>query len=91
MKNNDSISLKRIQYNLTLGIRVSNKSEIEDLQRSLMSNFSIKKKVLLDEKIKYDHELKSELISIDTEINKLAGLDFDVNTKDKNKPWNFKE
>lgn len=74
MENNNLIQLKRIMYNNTLKIRVNNQNDIEYLKLMLKNNYSVKNRVLLDEKIRYDQELKSELIELDSEINKLSGL-----------------
>lgn len=74
MENKSLIQLKRIMYNTTLKIRVNNQNDIDQLKLMLKNNYSVKNRVLLDEKIKYDQELKSELIEIDSEINKLSGL-----------------
>ena len=74
MENNNLIQLKRIMYNNTLKIRVNNQNDIEHLKLMLKNNYSVKNRVSLDEKIKYDQELKSELIELDSEINKLSGL-----------------
>lgn len=74
MENKSLIQLKRIMYNATLKIRVNNQNDIDQLKLMLKNNYSVKNRVLLDEKIKYDQELKSELIEIDSEINKLSGL-----------------
>lgn len=74
MENKSLIQLKRIMYNATLKIRVNNQSDIDQFKLMLKNNYSVKNRVLLDEKIKYDQELKSELIEIDSEINKLSGL-----------------
>ena len=74
MENNNLIQLKRIIYNNTLKIRVNNQNDIEHLKLMLKNNYSVKNRVLLDEKIRYDQELKSELIELDSEINKLSGL-----------------
>ena len=74
MENNNLIQLKRIMYNNTFKIRVNNQNDIEHLKLMLKNNYSVKNRVLLDEKIKYDQELKSELIELDSEINKLSGL-----------------
>jgi hypothetical protein len=74
MKNNDLVILKRNQYNLVLSIRLSNSDEIECLKRKLESQYSTKERILLDEKVRYDHELKSELIDLDEKINNLSGL-----------------
>ena len=69
MENNNLIQLKRIIYNNTLKIRVNNQNDIEHLKLMLKNNYSVKNRVLLDEKIRYDQELKSELIELDSEIN----------------------
>ena len=74
MENNNLIQLKRIMYNNILKIRVNNQNDIEYLKLMLKNNYSVKNRVLLDEKIRYDQELKSELIELDSEINKLSGL-----------------
>lgn len=74
MENKSLIQLKRIMYNATLKIRVNNQNDIDQLKLMLKNNYSVKNRVLLDEKIKYDQELKSELMEIDSEINKLSGL-----------------
>ena len=62
MENNNLIQLKRIMYNNTLKIRVNNQNDIEHLKLMLKNNYSVKNRVLLDEKIRYDQELKSSQI-----------------------------
>ena len=54
IENNNLIQIKRIMYNNTLKIRVNNQNDIEHLKLMLKNNYSVKNRVLLDEKIKYD-------------------------------------
>lgn len=66
---NEQIIYKRLLYNVTLQLRIANQEEVENLKTRLSYFDDIKSRILLDEKIKYDQELKSQLIELDSEIN----------------------
>lgn len=74
MISNELTKLKRIEFNLVFQIRMSNQDEIEKLKLLLKSKFDTKNRILLDEKVRYDQELKSELIELDEFISHLSGI-----------------
>lgn len=62
----------RGQYNLVLSFRVRNNQEIEQLETKInYCSSDGRSRILLDQKKQYDHELQTELILLDTEINNL--------------------
>ena len=81
MIENSNSPTKREMYNDILSIRISNKEEIERIKRELFYNYSTKNRILLDEKIKYDQQLKSELIALDEEILESSGFKIKKNEK----------
>lgn len=72
---------KREMYNDILGLRLSNQEEIERLKRELSYSYSSRSRILLDEKIRYDQELKSELIDLDEQVLSLSGFKIKNNGK----------
>ena len=80
-----NILLKREVYNAIFDLRMANKDEIERLKREFESNNSVKVRILIDEKVRYDQELKSELIVLDGEIMELFSILNQDNGKERYK------